>query len=156
MACRRLAVLQGYCEYKSPLCVPAPVRCCICRRSRRLSCALWLCVCIGYLIPLLSVRCIVRRSRRVCIAVYYRLCLGVLYRPLPHTCPAALPLLAAHMTAAVTALQNTMVFCNPAPMRFLGFKSGAMIAKTFTINYLHLYGVFCNASQAFMAGTHSP
>lgn len=60
MACRRLAVLQGYYECKSPLsyrCFVAlvPVRCCICRCSRWLSCTLWLCVYAGCLIPLLSV-----------------------------------------------------------------------------------------------------
>jgi hypothetical protein len=38
-----------------------------------------------------------------------------------------------------------MVSCNIAFLRFLHFKGGVMITKTFAINYLHLYGVFCNA-----------
>lgn len=47
VACRRLAVLQGYYECKSPLsycCFVAlvPVRCCVCCCSYWLSCALWL------------------------------------------------------------------------------------------------------------------
>ena len=64
-------------------------------------------------------------------------------------CPPPLSVLAAHSIAADTALQNTMVSCNIAFLRFLHFKGGVMIIKTFAINYLHLYGVFCNAPCLF-------
>ena len=64
-------------------------------------------------------------------------------------CPPPLSVLAAHSIAADTALQNTMVSCNIAFLRFLHFKGGVMITKTFAINYLHLYGVFCNAPCLF-------
>lgn len=64
-------------------------------------------------------------------------------------CPPPLSSLAAYSIAADTALQNTMVSCNISLMRFLHFKSGMMITKTFAINYLHLYGVFCNAPCLF-------
>lgn len=124
VVCRRLAAPQGH-EYKSIAVsfVLAPVRCCVCRCSYWLSCVLWRYV----------------HASRVDTAAVRAAAV----------CPPPLSVLAAHSIAADTALQNTMVSCNIALMRFLHFKGGVMITKTFAINYLHLYGVFCNAPCLF-------
>ena len=98
------------------------------------------------LIPLLSVPLL---SAPLSLCLYACIVSAVLFCAVwtaAAVCPPPLSVLAAHSIAADTALQNTMVSCNIAFLRFLHFKGGVMITKTFAINYLHLYGVFCNAS----------
>ena len=101
------------------------------------------------LIPLLSVPPL---SAPLSLCLYACIVSAVLFCAVwtaAAVCPPPLSSLAAHSIAADAALQNTMVSCNIAFLRFLHFKGGVMITKTFAINYLHLYGVFCNAPCLF-------
>lgn len=149
VVCRRLAAPQGH-EYKSAASV-----------SLLLCAAVYAAALTGYrafsgvmsmqavLIPLLSV---LPLSAPLSLCLYACIVSAVLFCAVwtaAAVCPPPLSSLAAHSIAADTALQNTMVSCNIAFLRFLHFKGGVMITKTFAINYLHLYGVFCNAPCLF-------
>ena len=98
MACRRLAVLQGYYECKSPLsyrCFVAlvPVRCCVCCCSYWLSCVLWLYVHASRVDTAAVCAAVSCAAFAVSVWLYIVRCAVMCYMDCRCTCPAPFPCL---------------------------------------------------------------